>query len=144
MMIKMKYGRLLLMVTIEGKGRRRRVQGTMVRDAPPRSLFAPMRTEEKMVLLRGLAHGWSLDQLSKAAGVAPTTVVSFKKQLYLNPKLVARLPVSILVSKNRYRCAICGNIRPTLITATRHVLAHVLPIEVARSCNLEGLSSEVL
>ena len=97
-----------------------------------------LSVEDKLVILWGLTNGWSVDRIATSLPAGYATVARYKSRVFEDPKVVFELPVVSTLGKHGYRCRLCGEERSKKVKVMRHVLAHVLPYEIARDIHLTG------
>ena len=110
--------------------------GDRVKNRPPRKKYDRLDDDDKMLILWGASRGWTVKKIAMALPAGQTTVKNYKAQIFENPVLVFDLPVVMETGPKAFRCSLCGERRGSRAKAMRHVLAHILPEEIARGVNL--------
>ena len=100
--------------------------------------------DERVSILWLLAHDWSEERIAAQMNRARSTISLFRKQLFADPTIIARLPLVDVKGKRKFQCRLCTAMRPTRIGCLRHVMSHVLPLEVARDYPLGDLEKNIL
>ena len=100
--------------------------------------------EDKMAILWMLAHDWSILRICGQINSAYNTVFFFRQGMIKDPSIIAKLPVIDVKGKRKFQCRLCRAVRPTRIGCLRHVMSHVLPLEVARDYPLGDLEKNIL
>ena len=111
--------------------------GDRLKHLPPRAKNAHLDDDDKLLILWGTSRGWSIKRIAQALPSSPTTVKTYRANVYRDPVQVFDLPVLAQVATKNYQCRLCGESRPTRTKAMRHVLSHVLPYEMAKDMPLE-------
>ena len=94
--------------------------------------------DEQMVILELFAHKWTVYKIAGHLHRNRRTISKFRLCLANNPSLIVKLPVLYQRQGRRsYICKICEAQRDTLEAGYRHVLSHVLPLEIARDSPLD-------
>ena len=112
--------------------------GSRVQDRPPRAKNAHLDDDDKLVILWGLSRGWTIKRTAETLPTSQSTVKNFRAKVFEDPAVVFELPVLTQAGAKAHQCGLCGESRPTRMKGMRHVLAHVLPHEVARDTPLGG------
>ena len=110
--------------------------GDRVKSRPSRSKNAHLSSEDKLLILWGISRDWTIRKTAQALPASPTTVKTYRQRIFEEPTLVFELPVLRQMSGKKQRCQLCGEERPGRVMAMRHVLAHILPYEIARDASL--------
>ena len=114
--------------------------GDRVKNRPPRAKNAHLSVEDKLLILWGVSREWSVRRIAEALPCSPTTVKSYRQQVWEDPRVVFDLPVLVQVSERRHQCQFCGESRPARKKAMLHFLVHVLPYEAARNVPLDDVA----
>lgn len=107
-----------------------------VRERPPRAKHAHLDDDDKLLVLWGLSRGWAAGKVARTIPCRPGTVKNYKNRIAGEPGLVFQPPVLVQIGVRLQQCQLCGETRPCRVKAMRHVLAHILPYEVARDLPL--------
>ena len=91
----------------------------------------------RLLILHGTSRGWTVKKIAMTLPASQTTVKSFRAKIFDDPALVFELPVLVEMTPKSYQCRLCGESRGSRVKAMRHVLAHILPEEMARGVPLE-------
>ena len=110
--------------------------GDRVKNRPPRKKYDRLDDDDKMLILWGASRGWTVKKIAMALPAGQTTVKNYKARIFDDPGLVFDLPVLEEIGAKVYRCRLCGERRGSRDKVMRHVLAHILPEEIARGVNL--------
>ena len=113
-------------------------------DVPPRRLFMKLSVDDKLIILWGLYREYSNRHISKLLPCGIDTVRTYKSKVYEDPLLIFDLPVYIQQGNKKFRCGFCGSIKPNKSTIMRHVLSHIVPIEIARDVDLRHTNGRVV
>mgnify|MGYP001605456752 CR=1 FL=1 len=109
--------------------------GSPIADSP--AWHTSLTIDEKMLALRLMTLLWSQARIAKKLHRDRRIISSFRDTFVDNPSLIVRLPVLYQQGRKSYVCKICGISRDTLEAGYRHVLSHILPIEIARDSPLD-------
>ena len=110
--------------------------GHRVKGRPPRAKNAHLDDDDKLVIIWGLSRGWAAAKIARTLPASTATVKNFKARLFDDPGSVFQLPVLVQSGPRFHDCQICGESRASRVRGMRHVLAHILPLEVARDMPL--------
>ncbi len=113
--------------------------GDRVRSRPARQKHDHLDDDDKMLILWGTSHGWTIRKIALTLPSSQTTVKNFRAKIFEDPASVFELPVLVETGPKAHQCRLCGESRGTRAKAMRHVLAHILPKEIARGVPLDGL-----
>ena len=113
--------------------------GDRVRSRPPRQKHDHLDDDDKMLILWGTSHGWTIKKIALTLPASQTTVKNFRAKIFEDPASVFELPVLVTTGPKSHQCRLCGESRGSRIKAMRHVLAHILPEEIARGMALDSL-----
>ena len=111
--------------------------GDRLKDQQPRAHYSHLDDDDRLLILWGLYRGWSIRKTAETLPTSQSTVKNFRAKLFQDPAIVFEIPVLKLTEPKSYQCSLCGETRPTRMKGMRHVLAHVLPYEVARDVPLD-------
>ena len=111
--------------------------GDRVKNRPPRQKHDRLDDDDKLLILHGTSRGWTVRKIAMTLPSSETTVKNFRAKIFEEPGVVFELPVLKLTGPKSHQCGLCGESRPTRMKGMRHVLAHVLPHEVARDVPLD-------
>ena len=110
--------------------------GDRVKDRPPRAKNSHLDDDDKLVILWGWSRGWTIKRTAETLPTSQSTVKNYRSRVFEDPATVFELPILKLVGPKSHECGLCGESRSSGTRAMRHVLAHVLPHEVARDTPL--------
>ena len=110
--------------------------GDRVKDRPPRAKNAHLDDDDRLVIIWGLSRGWTAGKIARTLPASVGTVKNFKAKILDEPACVFELPVLVQSGPRSHDCQICGGSRASRIKGMRHVLGHILPLEVARDMPL--------
>ena len=119
------------------------VIGDRVRNRPPRAKNAHLDDDDKLVILYGLSRGWSAAKIAEALPASVGTIKNFKARIFDDPGSVFDLPVLAQSGPRSHDCQICGEAKASRVKGMRHVLAHILPYEVARDVPLDRVENHL-
>ena len=92
--------------------------------------------DDKLVIIWGLSRGWTAEKIARILSASIGTVKLFKAKILYEPGCVFELSVLVQSGPRSHDCQICGESRASRIKGMRHVLGHILPLEVARDMPL--------
>ncbi len=108
-----------------------------LREMGPRtSNREPLSRLEKLAILDGLKDGVGPTRIADLWGISKRTVREFKSKLYDNPLSLFYYNVIDHWGKGMYQCVFCGEPKPRLSVAQRHVLAHFFAHHIAQNIDL--------
>ena len=113
--------------------------GDRVNNRPPRQKHDRLDDDDKLLILHGTTRGWTIKKIALTLPASQTTVKNFRGKIFEDPALVFDLPVLVEIAPKVHQCRLCGESRGSRTKAMRHVLAHVLPEEIARGVPLNGV-----
>ena len=113
--------------------------GDRVKNRPPRQKHQRLDDDDRMLILWGTSRGWTIRNLARTLPSSQTTIKNFRAKIFEDPASVFELPVLLEIGPKSHQCRLCGESRGSRAKAMRHVLAHVLPEEIARGVPLNGL-----
>ena len=113
--------------------------GDRVKNRPPRQKHDRLDDDDKLLILHGTSKGWTIKKIALTLPAGQTTVKNFRTKIFEDPVSVFELPVLVQTGPKAHQCRLCGESRGSRTKAMRHVLAHILPEEMARGVTLEGL-----
>ena len=114
--------------------------GDRVKNRPPRQKHDRLDDDDRLLILWGASRGWTIKKIAMALPASQTTVKSFKAKIFDNPVSVFDLPVLMETGPKAHQCRLCGESRGSRAKAMRHVLAHILPEEIARGVPLNRVA----
>ena len=95
--------------------------------------------EEKLVIIWGMIRGWSKAKTARMIGRSTSPIGRYKNRIVHNPQIVFdHLQLYSQLADRKWGCRICGEFRNTRMRVMRHILAHILPIEIAKGAALSG------
>ncbi len=103
---------------------------------PRTSNREPLSRLEKLAILDGLKDGVGPTRIADLWGISKRTVREFKSKLYDNPLSLFYYNVIDHRGKGMYQCVFCGEAKPRLSVAQRHVLAHFFAHHIAQNIDL--------
>ena len=113
--------------------------GDRVKSRPARQKHDRLDDDDKMLILFGTSRAWTIKKIALTLPASQTTVKNFRAKIFDDPASVFELPVLVEVALKSHQCRLCGESRGSRAKAMRHVLAHILPEEIARGVPLDGL-----
>lgn len=63
---------------------------------------------------------------------------NFRTKIFQNPLTVFQLPVLVEAAPKVHQCRLCGESQGSRAKAMRHLLAHILPEEIAEGVPLDA------
>ena len=106
------------------------IQSRRTRDPKRRVIGA----DEKQAMIWGWSRGWSANRIATAIKISERVIWSYKERVKRSPAVVFyELSLYIQMDARKFQCRICGEIRTTRTKVMRHILAHFLPDEIART-----------
>ena len=112
--------------------------GHRIPERPQRVKYAHLDDDDKLLILWAWSRGWTVKRTAETLPTSLSTVKNYRSRAFEDPAIVFELPVLKLIGPKSHQCGLCGEIRPTRMKGMRHVLAHVLPYEVARDVPLDS------
>jgi len=100
---------------------------------------ARLTVDDELAILGGLAEGRTFTAIAKALSAVPRTVSNYWKKIVADPTWVFHLPVIHQTGRKGHQCELCAECLPTRIKAMRHVLAHLLPDDIAKHVPLSHI-----
>ena len=94
-----------------------------------------------MCYVFGTSRAWTIKKIALTLPASQTTVKNFRTKIFDDPASVFELPVLVEIAPKSHQCRLCGESRESRLKAMRHVLAHILPEEIARECPWMGFTS---
>ena len=108
-----------------------------LREKPPRSgNRVPLSRLEKLVILDGLCDGEAPGRIAAQWKISERAVRDFKSRLFDDPLSLFHYNVIDHRGKGMYQCVFCGESKPRLSVAQRHVLAHFFAHHIAQNIDL--------
>lgn len=95
--------------------------------------------EDRLFLLWGWMEGWSSARAARELPCSPATVREVHLDFIFDLNLVFELPVMLQVAPRQFRCQYCCEIRPSRSKCMRHILAHFLGNDWARTAPIENV-----
>ena len=114
--------------------------GDRVKNRPPHQKHDRLDDDDRLLILWGASRGWTIKKIAMALPASETTIKNFKARIFDDPASVFDLPVLEEIGPNVYQCRLCGERRGSRAKGMRHVLAHILPEEIARGVNLSRVA----
>ena len=114
--------------------------GDRVKNRPPRQRHDRLDDDDRLLILWGSSRGWTNKKIALALPASQTTVKNYKAKVFDDPVSVFNLPVLVETGPKAHQCRLCGEHRGSRAKAMRHVLAHILPEEVARGVPLNSVA----
>ena len=111
--------------------------GDRVKNSRPRQRHDRLDDDDKLLILHGTSRGWTVKKIALTLPSSETTVKTFRTKIFEDPELIFDLPVLVEIGPRSHQCRLCGESRGSRVKAMRHVLAHILPDEIARGVPLE-------
>ena len=113
------------------------VIGDRVKDRPPRTKYAHLDDDDKLLVIWGMSRGWTIRRTAETLPTSQSTVKNYRSRVFEHPAIVFELPVLTMTEPKAHQCGLCGESRATRQKGMRHILAHILPYEVARDVPLD-------
>ena len=113
--------------------------GDRVKNRPARQKHDRLDDDDKMLILFGTSRAWTIKKMALTLPASQTTVKNFRTKIFNDPMSLFELPVLVETAPKVHQCRLCGETRGSRTKAMRHVLAHILPEEIARGVPLDGL-----
>ncbi len=108
-----------------------------LREKPPRATNRePLSRLERMAILDGLCDGDAPGRIATQWKISTKTVRLFKSRLYDDPLSLFHYNVINHRGKGMFQCVFCGESKPRLSVAQRHVLAHFFAHHIAQNIDL--------
>ena len=114
--------------------------GERVKNRPPRQMHDRLDDDDRLLILWGASRGWTNRKIAMALPASQTTIKNFRARIFNDPVSVFNLPVLVETGPKAHQCRLCGEIRGSRAKAMRHVLAHILPEEIARGVPLNRVA----
>ena len=114
------------------------ILGDRVKYSPQRVKYSHLDHDDKLLILWGLSRGWTIRRTAETLPTSQSTVKNYRSRVFEDPATVFELSILKLTGSKSHQCGLCGETRPTLMKARRHVLSHVLPYEIARDTPLDA------
>ena len=111
--------------------------GDRVKNRPARQKHDHLDDDDKLLILFGTARAWTIKKIALTLPASQTTVKTFRAKIFDDPASVFDLPVLAEIGPKSHQCRLCGERRESRFKAMRHVLAHILPEEIARGVPLD-------
>ena len=96
-----------------------------------------LSVEDQLLIVWGTYKGWNRKRIAEKITASRLTVWRHQRLWEEEPTLLLDLPILAQLSESRFRCEICGERRKTRTKIYRHVLAHVVPDDIARFTSLK-------
>ncbi len=108
-----------------------------LREKPARATNRePLDRLERLAILDGLCDGDAPGRIATQWNISPRTVRDFKSKLFDNYLSLFHYNVIVHRGKGMYQCTFCGESKPRLSVAQRHVLAHFFAHHIAQNIDL--------
>ena len=111
---------------------------------PSREKGTPLNVDDKLLLLWGMYREYSIRQIGILVGCAAESVRKYRDAVLDDPLLVFELPVYVQQGPKIFRCEFCSAHKETKSNIIRHVLAHVVPAEMARDVDLRSTNGRIV
>ena len=96
-----------------------------------------LSTEEKLVIIWGFTRRWSKAKTASMIGRSTSAIARYKNRIVHRPQIVFDdLRLYSQLGDRKWGCRICGEFMKTRTRIMRHILAHFLPIEIAKVATL--------
>jgi len=112
-----------------------RIGKTAPKAAPQFQPTAAVETRT-LAILDGLKDGESPARIGGQWNISKRTISDFKSRLYDEPLSLFHYQVIDHRGKGMYQCVFCGEPKPRLSVAQRHVLAHFFAHHIAQNIDL--------
>ncbi len=107
---------------------------------PPRSRNGDRLTDlDKLAILHGMDLGMPMVKIATRWNMSQVTIRRFKKTLTNDPLSVFKLRVVQRIGNGLFQCRLCGEPRPKLALAQRHLLSHFFVPVLAQNIDLSDL-----
>ena len=110
--------------------------GDRVKHRPARQKHDHLDVDDKLLIVFGVSRGWTIKKIALSLPASQTTVKSYRAKIFDDPVLVFDLAVLLETGPKAFQCSLCGESRGSRAKGMRHVLAHILPEEIARGIPL--------
>ena len=108
-----------------------------LREKPARATNRePLSRLERLAILDGLCDGDAPGRIATQWNISTRTIRQFKSNLFDDPLSLFHYAVIIHRGKGMYQCVFCGESKPRLSVAQRHVLAHFFAHHIAQNIDL--------
>ncbi len=94
---------------------------------------------EKLAILHGMDLGMPMVKIATRWNMSQVTIRRFKKTLTNDPLSVFKLRVVQRIGNGLFQCRLCGEPRPKLALAQRHLLSHFFVPVLAQNIDLSDL-----
>lgn len=93
--------------------------------------------EEKLVIIWGMTRGWSKAKTARMIGRSTSPIGRYIHRIVYRPHTVFDdLQLYSQIADRKWGCRICGEFMKTRTRIMRHILAHFLPMEIAKFATL--------
>ena len=93
--------------------------------------------EEKLVIIWGMISGWSKAKTARMIGRSTSPIWRYQNRIVQWPQIVFEdMQLYSQLGDRKWGCRICGEFMKTRTGIMRHILAHFLPIEMAKVATL--------
>ena len=93
--------------------------------------------EEKLVIIWGMISGWSKAKTARTIGRSTSSIGRYKHRIVHRPQTVFEdMQLYSQLGDRKWGCRMCGGVMKTRTGIMRHILAHFLPIEIAKVATL--------
>ena len=114
--------------------------GDRVKNRPTRQKHERLNDDDRLLIVWGASRGWTIKKSAMALPASQSTVKNYQAKVFDDPVSVFNLPVLAETGPKAHQCRLCGENRGSRANAMRHVLAHILPEEIARGVPLNSVA----
>ena len=94
--------------------------------------------EEKLVILWATTRGWGVAKTARMIGRSASPISRYRRQILDDPQIVfERLHLYSQLADHKWSCHFCGEFKKTRNKIMRHILSHLLPLEIAKAVPLD-------
>ena len=93
--------------------------------------------EDRLFILCAWMEGWTSARTARELPCSPATIRKIKLEFIFDLNMVFELGVMQQVAPRQFQCNYCCEIRPSRSKCMRHVLAHFLSNDWARTAPIE-------
>ena len=108
-----------------------------------RTPYALLTVDDKLLALWGMYRGYSMASNSRFTNVGIDTLRKLRDTVFEDPLSIFELPVYIQQGQKKFRCNFCSGVKMTKTLMIRHVLAHIIPYEMARDIDIRQTNGRI-
>lgn len=98
-----------------------------------------LRDEDRLFMLWAWSRGWSAGHAACGVPCSGRIARLYRQEVMDNPGSIFVLPVLLQIGPRKFQCQFCTETRVTRLKCMRHVLAHILPINYAKTAPIEHI-----